>query len=160
MPKNQNLSIAQNRINGVCGQIKCCMKYEDEVYSHKRKRLPKDGSYVKLLNGDIGKVLKTHIIKEEFDLLTDRGVIKRYNCHIYNPGDHAPPQSWNFPKEFNLITNETNDIVQWAPKAKQESADKPNDESPSNKNVNDDYKKNRSRNHNNKKRNPKKVKST
>ena len=41
MPKNQNLSIAQNRINGVCGQIKCCMKYEDDVYTHKKKEATK-----------------------------------------------------------------------------------------------------------------------
>ena len=113
MPKNQNLSIAQNRINGVCGQIKCCMKYEDEVYTHKKKRLPKDGSYVRLLNGDCGKVLKCHIIKEQFDMLTDRGVIKRYPCHIYDSKNSSPSKDWNFPREFNLITNETSQIVNW-----------------------------------------------
>ena len=116
MPKNQNLSIAQNRINGVCGQIKCCMKYEDEVYTHKRKLLPKESSYVKLLNGDIGKVLKHNLIKEQFDMLTDKGVIKRYTSSIYSANHSTPPQDWNFPTEFNLITNETNEIVKWTPK--------------------------------------------
>jgi cell fate regulator YaaT (PSP1 superfamily) len=114
MPKNQNLSIAQNRINGVCGQIKCCMKYEDEVYSHKKKNLPKEGKYVKLLNGDTGKVLKLHILKEQFDMLTDKGTIRRYTCEIYNSSNHAPAQNWSFPREFNLITNETNEVVKWS----------------------------------------------
>lgn len=113
MPKNQNLSIAQNRINGVCGQIKCCMKYEDEVYTHKKKSLPKEGKYVRLLNGDTGKILKLHILKEQFDMLTDMGVIKRYNSNIFNPNNHNPAQGWNFPNEFNLITNETNEVVVW-----------------------------------------------
>lgn len=113
MPKNQNLSIAQNRINGVCGQIKCCMKYEDEVYSHKKKSLPKEGKFVKLQNGDTGKILKLHILKEQFDMLTDKGVIKRYSGEIFSPNNHLPSNNWSFPKEFNLITNETNEVVQW-----------------------------------------------
>jgi len=113
MPKNQNLSIAQNRINGVCGQIKCCMKYEDEVYTHKKKSLPKEGKFVKLKNNDIGKVLKLHIIKEQFDMLTDKGVIRRYVQDIFNPQTCSPPKDWSFPKEFNLITNETHEIVTW-----------------------------------------------
>ena len=112
MPKNQNLSIAQNRINGVCGQIKCCMKYEDDVYTQKKK-LPKEGSYVQLLNGDKGKVLKHHIIKEQFDLLTDKGTIKRYSSNVYSHSKSAPPKDWRFPKEFNLITNETNEVISW-----------------------------------------------
>jgi len=141
MPKNQNLSIAQNRINGVCGQIKCCMKYEDEVYSHKKKSLPKEGKYVRLQNGDLGKVLKLHILKEQFDMLTDKGTIKRYPCQIYNPNNHATPQGWNFPKEFNLITNETNEVVNWSPsKPLPERTELKNDASLSGNNEGSDLK--------------------
>ena len=43
LAKNQNLALIANKINGVCGQIKCCVKYEDEVYSEKRSRLTKEG---------------------------------------------------------------------------------------------------------------------
>ena len=35
MAKNQNLALIPSKINGVCGQLKCCIKYEDEVYSEK-----------------------------------------------------------------------------------------------------------------------------
>jgi len=89
------------------------MKYEDEVYTHKKKSLPKVGGFVRLKNDDIGKVLKIHIIKEEFDLLTDEGVIKRYSCNIYAPNRCHPPKGWSFPTEFKLITNETNEVIKW-----------------------------------------------
>ena len=31
MAKNQSMMLVGNRINGVCGQLKCCIQYEDEV---------------------------------------------------------------------------------------------------------------------------------
>ena len=166
MPKNQNLSIAQNRINGVCGQIKCCMKYEDEVYTHKKKRLPKDGSYVRLLNGDCGKVLKCHIIKEQFDMLTDKGVIKRYPCNIFDTKNSSTPKEWNFPREFNLITNETSQVVTWDEKVSQTAQIKESKdlEKLNEKNLKTDEtniqaeKKNRTRRHQNRRRHPSKNK--
>jgi cell fate regulator YaaT (PSP1 superfamily) len=105
--KNQNLSISPNRINGICGQIKCCLKYEDEVYTQKKKILPKEGKAIKLTNGDIGKVLKVHVIKEQFDVLTDQGIIKRFGAKLYNKEDGLPPKGHQLPKEYGLITNET-----------------------------------------------------
>ena len=105
--KNQSLSISPNRINGICGQIKCCLKYEDEVYTQKKKILPKEGKAIKLTNGDIGKVLKVHVIKEQFDVLTDQGIIKRFGAKLYNKEDGLPPKGHQLPKEYGLITNET-----------------------------------------------------
>ena len=105
--KNQNLSISPNRINGICGQIKCCLKYEDEVYAEKKKLLPKEGKAIRLINGDIGKVLKVHVIKEQFDVLTDDGVIKRFGAKLYDKENGLPPKGYHLPKEYGLITNET-----------------------------------------------------
>ena len=105
--KNQNLSISPNRINGICGQIKCCLKYEDEVYTQKKKLLPKEGTIVELLNKDKGKVLKVHVIKEQFDVLTDQGIIKRYGANLIDKENCKPPKSYKFPNDFGLITNET-----------------------------------------------------
>lgn len=113
MAKNQSFSISPNRLNGVCGQIKCCIKYEDNVYQEKKKKLPKDNSFIKLKNGHCGKVLKTHVIKERFDMLCDDGIIRRYSANIYNPKSSQPPKDWAFPKEFKFINNETSELIEW-----------------------------------------------
>ena len=69
MAKNQNLALIPAKINGVCGQVKCCIKYEDDVYSQKRTLLPREGHFIRTKNGDIGKVTKLHILVEQFELL-------------------------------------------------------------------------------------------
>lgn len=110
MAKNQNLALIPSKLNGVCGQIKCCIKYEDNVYAEKRKRLPHEGSFVKTVSGDKGKVTKLHILLEHFEILTDKGVFKRYTLSQYDPTDKLPAE-WKFPERFNHITNETSAII-------------------------------------------------
>lgn len=110
MAKNQNLALIPSKINGVCGQLKCCLRYEDEVYLDKRRRLPKEGSMVELTNGDRGKVLKLHLLIEQFELLTDQGQKRRYAALMFDPSVH-PPKDWKFPTQFDHIVNETNTVI-------------------------------------------------
>ena len=79
MAKNQDLSINFDKLNGVCGQIKCCIKYESKVYDEKRKKLPKSGSLVICKNGDKGIVKGLKLIEEQFDMITTEGVRRRYS---------------------------------------------------------------------------------
>lgn len=110
MAKNQNLALIPSKINGVCGQLKCCLRYEDEVYLDKRKRLPKEGSMVALTNGDRGKVLKLHLLIEQFEMLTDQGQRRRYIADLYDPKTQLP-SDWSFPQQFDHIVNETNTVI-------------------------------------------------
>ena len=55
----------------------------------------------------MGKVLKVHVIKEQFDVLTDQGVIKRFGAQLYDKENGLPPKGYQLPKEYGLITNET-----------------------------------------------------
>ena len=43
MAKEQNISLNPSKISGCCGRLMCCLKYEENVYSEKMKRLPKIG---------------------------------------------------------------------------------------------------------------------
>lgn len=63
MAKNQNLALNPNRINGMCGRLLCCLKYEDEFYEEMQKKMPKISSTVKTPDG-IGKVTATDFLKE------------------------------------------------------------------------------------------------
>jgi hypothetical protein len=110
MAKNQNLALIPTKINGVCGQIKCCIKYEDDVYTEKRKILPLEGSFIQAGNGDRGKILNLQVLNERFEMLTDRGERRVYFRTQYNP-DTALPEGWNFPTQFEHIINETKVVI-------------------------------------------------
>ncbi len=110
MAKNQNLALIPSKINGVCGQIKCCIKYEDDVYADKRKLLPREGAYIKAANGDIGKVTKLHILVEQFDMITDKGQIRRYTKSQFHDGKKLP-KDHPFPERFQHVVNETSNII-------------------------------------------------
>ncbi len=110
MAKNQNLALVPTKLNGVCGQIKCCIKYEDEVYSEKRSRLPRENSFVQLKNGDFGKVLQLTLLEEQFEMLTDRGIIRNYAGELFDPKLIAA-EGKVFPESFEFVTRDTGPMV-------------------------------------------------
>ena len=46
MAKEQNVSLNPSKISGCCGRLMCCLKYEQEVYEDKLKKIPGIGSIV------------------------------------------------------------------------------------------------------------------
>lgn len=67
MAKNQNIALNPSKINGVCGRLLCCLKYEDENYKECRKCLPKVGSIVKTEKGE-GKVVNIDVLKKTYEV--------------------------------------------------------------------------------------------
>ncbi len=63
MAKEQNLSLNPAKISGNCGRLMCCLKYENEVYEEKVKKLPKIGAIVKTEDGE-GEVDSIETLKE------------------------------------------------------------------------------------------------
>lgn len=108
MAKNQNLTLNYSKLNGVCGQLKCCLQYEDEVYAFKRRKMPNEGQFVKTKNGDSGKVTKLNILSQQFDMLTDNGKIRRFTydqvVKIYKDNEYK------FPRHFDNISDDTGTV--------------------------------------------------
>ena len=67
MAKNQNIALNPSKINGVCGRLLCCLKYEDENYKECRKCLPKLGSKVMTEKGE-GKVISVDVLKKQYEV--------------------------------------------------------------------------------------------
>ena len=65
MAKDQNLSLNPNKINGSCGRLLCCLKYEDECYKRCQKGLPKIGDTVKIKEGT-GVVKEVNVLKRKY----------------------------------------------------------------------------------------------
>ena len=63
MAKEQNLSLNPAKISGNCGRLMCCLKYEDEVYQDKLKKIPNIGAIVKTEDGT-GEVDGVETLKE------------------------------------------------------------------------------------------------
>jgi cell fate regulator YaaT (PSP1 superfamily) len=103
MAKNQDLTLNFSKLNGVCGQLKCCLQYEDEVYTEKRKRLPKYGELVECHNGDKGRVDRIHILSEQFEMIMPSGIRRRY---VVDQFKHPLPEL-KMPEFFEGIIDET-----------------------------------------------------
>ena len=68
MAKNQNLSLNPTKINGVCGRLLCCLKYENDNYTEYKKGLPDVGHKVKIEQGE-GKVISVDVFKRTYKVL-------------------------------------------------------------------------------------------
>jgi cell fate regulator YaaT (PSP1 superfamily) len=51
MAKTQRLTLNPNSISGMCGRLKCCLKYEFDSYKQMGETLPRDGASVRCGDG-------------------------------------------------------------------------------------------------------------
>ena len=76
MAKNQNISLNPTKINGVCGRLLCCLKYEDENYKHCRKNLHKIGDKIETEYGE-GTVIGLDILRQKYKVeVPNHGIIE------------------------------------------------------------------------------------
>lgn len=76
MAKNQNLSLNPSKINGCCGRLLCCLKYEDKTYSELKVGLPQIGKKIKTSEGE-GIVVNVDILKRTYQVdIPEKGIIE------------------------------------------------------------------------------------
>jgi cell fate regulator YaaT (PSP1 superfamily) len=63
MAKMQKATLDPSKISGFCGRLKCCLRYEDETYTHLKQCLPRKGVLVQTKKGE-GKVFDTQILTQ------------------------------------------------------------------------------------------------
>ncbi len=73
MAKNQLLALNIQKLSGQCGNLMCCLRFEDDAYKELRKDLPKLNSQVEY-DGERFRVTSMNVITK--------------NCKLENP-DHA-----------------------------------------------------------------------
>ena len=64
MAKEQNLSLNQTKISGVCGRLMCCLKNEQETYEELNSRLPSLGEVVTMPDGLQGIVQSVNVLRQ------------------------------------------------------------------------------------------------
>ncbi|MBI3780850.1 MAG: stage 0 sporulation protein [candidate division NC10 bacterium] len=63
MAKDQNLSLNPSKLAGMCGRLKCCLRYEHSMYEELKRGLPKVGSLVEAREG-LGIVKARDVLDE------------------------------------------------------------------------------------------------
>lgn len=109
MAKNQDLTLNFSKLNGVCGQLKCCLQYEDDVYKDKRSHLPKEGEFIVTHTNEMGRVDRLHLLNEQFVMMTNRGIRKRYAMEMFK--EAISKEDAKFPNEFDSISDETHKVI-------------------------------------------------
>ncbi len=77
MAKEQNISLNPSKISGNCGRLMCCLKYEQEAYEEKLKKLPNIGAIVKTPEGQ-GEVDGIEPLKEIVKVKIKDGEIYKF----------------------------------------------------------------------------------
>ena len=74
--KNQNIALNPSKINGVCGRLMCCLKYEDECYQTCRKGMKKIGDTIKTEQGE-GTIIGLDILRQKYKVnVKDYGIVE------------------------------------------------------------------------------------
>jgi cell fate regulator YaaT (PSP1 superfamily) len=72
MAKAQRLALNPGTIGGICGRLKCCLKFEFDFYRHQGEKLPKDGARVKSPEG-MGRVVDKDVIGQRVKVRLEDG---------------------------------------------------------------------------------------
>jgi len=77
MARDQGLALNPSRLAGMCGRLKCCLRYEYATYLELKRALPNAGKRVESVKGN-GKVLRQNILKQSvlIQLEEDGGVVE------------------------------------------------------------------------------------
>lgn len=71
MAKEQNLSLNQTKISGVCGRLMCCLKNEQETYEELNKKLPGNGDTVTTPDGIQGIVHSVNVLRQRVKVIVE-----------------------------------------------------------------------------------------
>lgn len=72
MAKKQGLSLNPQKLNGMCGKLLCCLRYENEYYEEMTNKMPKVGEVISTKDGE-GVVKSVDVIKESVEVMFNRG---------------------------------------------------------------------------------------
>ncbi|HVB10065.1 MAG TPA: regulatory iron-sulfur-containing complex subunit RicT [Bacillota bacterium] len=72
MAKLQGLALNPGKLAGVCGRLKCCLRYEIENYAEGEKPMPNIGATVHTSEGE-GRVVGVSVLSRKVSVLLDDG---------------------------------------------------------------------------------------
>lgn len=130
MAKMQKATLDPSKISGYCGRLKCCLRYEDETYTHLKQCLPRKGVLVQTKQGE-GKVFDTQILTqlviveyangERAAFPLDEITVAGGGCPRRRPPEEKPPAAERAPAAESEAPAEPEPLVE--PRRPEEQAD-------------------------------------
>ena len=77
LAKDQKSTLDPAKISGSCGRLKCCLKFEEDLYREFKRNLPRRGTKVETKEG-AGVVVDYEIITQIVEVELDKGVRQKY----------------------------------------------------------------------------------
>lgn len=77
MAKNQAISLNPSKINGVCGRLLCCLKYENDNYNSYKKGMPEIGQVLDTAKGK-GKVVYIDLFNRKYKVYLEQGGVVEF----------------------------------------------------------------------------------
>lgn len=72
MAKEQDLLLTPGTISGVCGRLKCCLKYEHEGYLELEKNMPRKGEFCETPSGR-GRITDRNLLTSKVSVTFENG---------------------------------------------------------------------------------------
>ena len=91
MAKNQLLALNIQKLSGQCGNLMCCLRFEDEAYKDLRKQLPKLNSQVEY-EGETFRITSMNVIAKNCKLENQEHAIFISLDDLVNNGKFNKPQ--------------------------------------------------------------------
>lgn len=93
MARDQGLALNPSRLAGMCGRLKCCLRYEYATYLELKRTLPNAGKRVESVKGN-GKVLRQNILKQSvlIQLEEDGGVVEATLADLVDTRRNQPEE--------------------------------------------------------------------
>ncbi len=80
MAKIQGLPLSPAVVNGMCGRLKCCLRFEHNCYKDMARSLPRAGVRVECSEGQ-GRVLETRVLSQRVKIILDNQQILEVDAH-------------------------------------------------------------------------------
>lgn len=77
LAKDQKSTLDPAKISGACGRLKCCLRYEEDLYEELKKNLPRRGTKVRTAKGG-GIVVDYAIISQTVEVELEDGVRQKF----------------------------------------------------------------------------------
>lgn len=78
MAKEQDLALTPSSISGVCGRLKCCLKFEHEGYLELAREMPRKGEMCDTPAGK-GKITDRNLLTRKVGVTFETGVTKTFD---------------------------------------------------------------------------------
>lgn len=85
MAKNQGVSLAPTEITGMCGRLRCCLGYENEIYAEARKTLPSEKQKIETPEGE-GKVVSVSPLVNTVTVYLEEGGMREFSMSELESG--------------------------------------------------------------------------